>query len=410
MGVRAYLVVAIMVFAVTFVGSRGMLSWPYQEWSQTSALFHQRLDLTGPVAAFFGAYFSGRLTPPSRVFARPKFQRDSLQFLRQNLLPLCLVIAIAYILALTPILVLTARSATYGSLDVGVALSGLIALFAITALSWLLGLTVRSAFVAPVAFALALGTTIAGYSGDTLAAIAPVLYISPTLGFHESGALVLFRTAFSFVVIVATLAVATGILSRREYRRQMPSLTHSMIWLAPVAFIVVGVWHTPALFVADSHLPKKCEEVSGVQVCVHDGHRSQLSSLVKAVRPIISAVGASNLPFDRIYDRALAGPTVRPDDSHTYYYDMSPTLPIGSNVSDLADVISGFDGCQMSFDLNARNASTMNMRLLADRIQGTTGHYPDNPFAALSDDDLRTWITAHLAPVRACAVSDSMLP
>ncbi len=89
-------------------------------------------------------------------------------------------------------MVQTTRTATYGFLDVAVAVSGLAALIAYVVAGWLLGLVARTAFVAPVAFAL----TIAGYNGDKLAAVAPVLHISPTLGLHESGPLVTFRIAF----------------------------------------------------------------------------------------------------------------------------------------------------------------------------------------------------------------------
>src|SRR5262245_15362591 len=92
LGITFFAVAGLAVFWLTFASVYQMLSWPYQEWSGTSALFHQRLDLTGPVVAFVGAYFGGRLTPPTRPFARPKFPRDRGQFLAQNLVPLAVVV------------------------------------------------------------------------------------------------------------------------------------------------------------------------------------------------------------------------------------------------------------------------------------------------------------------------------
>jgi hypothetical protein len=410
LGYRPYAVAGLVVLGVTLLGTRQMLAWPYQEWPGTSALFHQRLDLAGPVAAFFGAYVSGRLTPPSRLFAQPRFARDHAQFILQNLLPLAAVTTAAYVAGLVPALVLTVKTATYGSLDLAVAATGLLGLQAYLVSGWLLGLLARTAFIAPVAFALAFAATLAGYSGDTFAALAPVLHISPMLGFHEAGPLVTFRIAFLFILVVVGLLAANGILARRGFDRRAPGLRHAALWLLPVAFLVFGLVRTPALFAGDAELPSVCGDASGVQVCVHQGHRSQLAPLVSTVEPVLDRVGAQNLPFDRIVDRALRGPYVRPDDSHTFYYDLSPTLSIDSPMSEIAGIAAGADACRSRFELNADNEQTRNMWMLARRLAGDHKNGPDKRFGALSDAELRTWVTAHRQQVASCGVTGDILP
>jgi hypothetical protein len=174
--------------------------------------------------------------------------------------------------------------------------------------------------------------------------------------------------------------------------------------------MVLGVANTPALFAGDAELPKSCRTIDRVEYCVHVGHASQLPELVSTVEPVVSAYGAANLPFDRIYDRALAGPFVRPNDDRTFYYDMGPTLPIDAGVSELAGVSAGGVGCQKLYSLNEQNEFTRNMRMLADRLEGTSDRTPGNPFTGLSASRLSAWVTAHRAQVRSCGIGDSELP
>ncbi|MEV8517264.1 hypothetical protein [Dactylosporangium sp. NPDC051484] len=404
LGAPFYVLAGLAVFGLTFATVFQMLSWPYQEWAGTSALFHQRLDLTGPLVAFLGAYLGGRLTPPTRPFALPKFPRDRGQFLAQNLVPLAAVVTVGYLLALAPVLAMTLRSATYGTLDLAVAATGLLALNAFLILGWLIGLITRSAFIAPAAFALALVTTFAGYSGDTFAAVAPVLHIPPRLGFHEAPTLVIFRIAFIVVLSVIALTAADGILSHRRFDRRWPAPSRALIWLVPLAFLTVGVANKPALFVEDASTPTVCGAVAGMKVCVHKGHETQLAALVGAIEPIVAVVGTEGFPFRQVYDRALKLPSLSADEATTFYYDLSPTLDIVSSRSEFVFIAAGGNACLSTFGLNINNDQTRTMRMLESRLEGDHSTGQAGRFASMSDAELKVWIASHRTQVSQCAI------
>jgi len=110
-GRPGFLVAGVLVFGVTLLRTGEALSWSYQEWAYTNGLFEGfALALTGPIAAAFGAFLSGRLTPPSRLYALPRFSRDTVQFLAQSLTPAVLVVTSGYLLALVPVVVQTYRT------------------------------------------------------------------------------------------------------------------------------------------------------------------------------------------------------------------------------------------------------------------------------------------------------------
>ncbi|XVU26673.1 hypothetical protein ACQPZJ_06370 [Actinoplanes sp. CA-054009] len=334
-----------------------------------------------------------------------------MRYLARNLLPLTAVIAAAYVAALLPVLFLTVRSATYGSIDLAVLLSGMLGLVAFIAGGWLLGLIMRSAFAAPVAFALAMVTTFLGYSGDTFAATAPVLHVSPTLGYHESAPLVWFRIAFLVVVVAVIVATADGVLGRRQFKRLAPRPGRVALWLLPVGLAVVATANTPALFAPDSDAPRVCQTEAGVEFCVHQGHRTQLAAMVDAVTPTLALVGGPPaLPFDRIYDRSLRASASADDREHTFFYDLSATLDVSTSRSEIVAVAAGLDGCQSRFELDPDQDEVRNMWMLAQRLDGDRSAGADSRFGDLSDTQLKAWLAANRPSVDECAITGDLLP
>lgn len=406
-----YLTAGLLVGLVALLGNSSSYGWSYQLWDLTSAAFHQRLDLAGPVAAFAGAYIAGRLTPPDRIFSLPRFPRDAFAYAASQLVPLTLACLGGYLLGMTPLLVLTAQSATYGRLDMPVAATGLLGLVAFLVVGWAMGVVARSALVAPLAFAVAFVATLAGYSGDAYAAVLPVLYITPPLGYEQAVPLTVFRLGFFFAASVLVLLGATSVLRRRTFGRRPPG--PMLLAAAPlVALVVVAVSTRPALLQEDLEASSVCRTENAVEYCVHQGNARQLNGMIASVDPVMDRYGVTNAPFDRVFDLSLKPSVPDADAQTTYFYDLGPSLTPEGGVSNVADTLAGVITCLREFrDRPDAPEMTAAADLSARLLNGPTSTAPAaSGLAALTEPELRTWVSQHVGAIRACAITDSDLP
>jgi hypothetical protein len=410
LGARVFLVAGVLLFGVTLLRTWEALSWSYQEWSYTNGLFEGfALALTGPIAAAFGAFLSGRLTPPSRLYALPRFSRDTVQFLAQSLAPAVLVVTSAYLLALVPVVVQTYRTATAGSLDPVNAASGVLVLNTLLVTGWLIGLFAQSAFAAPVAFGAAFAATLVGYGVNTWNAVTPVTADMGVVGVVETQALKTFRLSFFFVVLVVALLTAGAVLTSRGFERRLPPVRVAALWLLPAAFLVVGIGQPPAAVVRETGPPRICRDVNGMEFCMHRAHEKDLDALVEEVAPIIAVVGKENLPFDRIHDWSLSDGSIPPKDPTVFYADASPKYGVVGARDLIANQVSGTDVCAARPG-RQESEQGFNSFMLSVRLNGDREDRPDNRFGPLSDDQLRQWLAEHRSQVNSCDITNDLLP
>ena len=87
----------ILCCGLPLAGTWPMQNWLFQEWERTSSEFLLQLPVVAPVAAGFGAYYAGRVTPPSRIFAQRLGNRGGAAILTRHLAMLVTTAVMAYL-------------------------------------------------------------------------------------------------------------------------------------------------------------------------------------------------------------------------------------------------------------------------------------------------------------------------
>ncbi|WP_433470783.1 hypothetical protein [Saccharomonospora azurea] len=403
------------VLVIVLSGTWESLSWPYQEWQYTSAQFHQQTALAAPACAAWAAVVAGRLTSPSRIFAPAVGQRMGAPVVRQHLVPLGAVLVGSYLLGLAPLVAVTVIDAEFGGPDLLVMLSGLLGISASITVGYLIGVLARSAFIAPVAFLLFFAFTVLGSTGDTYAAVVPVLRIDPELGQVENPAMVLFRCAFFLLVTIAAAMIAAQVLAHRAPRARRGWTTTAALTAIPVALAVLGVSTTPDLFRLPADPPRQCAERHGIEYCVHQGHSSQLDGLIAALDPVFTARGPQE-QVKRVYDRALlyADPLTVPETTHVAI--LTPDTSPASEASFVAGKLAAMDVCAEQYP--RREVAYSGGDHPYDRAGDLAvwlehhAHVLDdtNSFNGVDTDTMREWITTHSEEIRTCSLDTVELP
>jgi hypothetical protein len=410
LGAPVFVAAGVLVLAVTLARTAPVLFWDYQGWEQTNSLFERfALDFTGPVAAAFGAYLSGRLTPPSRPYAMPRLSRDTVTYLAHALGPAGLVVTAGYLFALVPVVVQTFRTATWGTFDPLPAVSGTLVLNTLLVLGWLLGLVLQSALAAPLAFVLGYAATVIGYTTAALNFATPVIAEGGVAGSEVTGPFLALRISFFFLVLVVALLTARANLTTRGFNRRLPRPQHAALWLLPIALLVAGLARPLPSTVREADPPRTCRVESGIEFCVHQANEKAFDALIADATPMIELVGADNLGFDRVYDSSLSDGTFPPSDPRIFYVGVSPEWGVAGAGSTMAQQLSGTEVCVTRTDRTSTEQE-FNAFMLFIRLQGDRQERPDNRFAVLSDDDLRQWLAEHRTRVNACDITDDLLP
>ncbi|MBB5958454.1 hypothetical protein FHS29_005062 [Saccharothrix tamanrassetensis] len=413
LGAWPVLLPALAITGVVVAATGRMRSWPYQEWVQTSAEFHQQNVFTAPIAAAAATYFAGRLLPPSRVFALPSAARAGRQTVAQHLGLLIGVFVAAYLLGLLPLVVVTVSDAEHGGPDIGAMLTGVLGLALATAVGYLVGAVTRTALTAPLSFVLLFGAAVVGSSGDTFSSLAPVLYITPVLGSVQSTPFVVYRLAFLTVCAIAVVWTAVGLLRRHRVSGRFRGAAALLPLLLPAVLAVPPLLSKPALFAYEAEVPQVCRAAGGVEYCVHGGHRSRLDLLVAATDAAVQRYGRP-APFTRVYDEALRGRPVdgtdewRPEAPDTVLWiPIQPQNPTETRPVQAVYVLSGSGACRRLGDA----ADPESVRLADDLggwLAGTVRSH--NAFAGLPDSAVRQWIAANVDRIAGCTLTPESLP
>jgi hypothetical protein len=410
LGWPVFLAAGGVVFLITLARTMPVLSWQYQGWAETNSVFERfAIDFTAPAAAAFAAYLSGRLTPPTRPFALPRFSRDTAAYLAQAIIPASLVVTVGYLLALVPVIIQTYRTATWGTLDLAALATGVLVLNTEMVLGWLLGLLLQSALAAPLAFVLGYAATVVGYVSYNLNFITPVIAESGAPGREMPTEFRLLRIAFFFLVLVVALLTASGHLSTRDFSRRLPRIRHAALWLVPMALLVGGLVRPLPGNVRSADPPRACKQETGIKFCVHQADAKALDALIADVSPVVERVGADNVGFDQVHDWALSDGMEPQTDPRVYYVSISAEWGVADSGSTLARKIAGSEVCATRPG-RTESPQEFNAFMLSMRIEGDREERPDNRFAKLTDEQLRQWLVRHRGQVDTCDITDDLLP
>ncbi|WP_091450086.1 hypothetical protein [Actinokineospora iranica] len=406
------LVPSFLITVTVLMSTITMRGWEFQEWVRTSAEFHQQNAFVGPIAAAAATYWAGRLTPPQRVFAQPFAARNGHKVVILHLGTLMTAFLISYSVGFIPIVAATVRLAEYGGPAPLVIASGYLGVMAATAFGYFIGVIGRTALLAPVSFVLMFGVAVLGTGGDTFSALVPVLHITPSLGSVETVPFVSYRLAFLVLVIVSFVLTCVGIVKRQRSGTRFPPLRTLVALPLVVLLVIPPLVHPPALFAFEVDPPRVCLNEQGVEYCVHEGHRSQLSNIVSAVDPLIKIHGS--VSDVRIVDEALRGAYVNFDDRMSVYamsnfiwYPVDPFNSAESSIRLVSSHLSGLARCRQErkYDVSADLASDLEQWL---RTSGST--YGENVFQGRTVEVVKTWIAQHKQAIETCSLTASQLP
>lgn len=371
---------AASVFAIALLGTWSMLSWPFQEWVRTSAMFHQQTAISLPVAgaaatlvAVLNARSGDRGTKP--------------------LLVLHFWVVVAHIAGLVPLVVATVTTARTGGPDLAAMLTGPLGLTAAIACGYLAGFHWQSLLAVPATATLLTAATFFGASTDAAAAVIPAQYMTATLGQLPSGAIVAYRVAF----LVTLTVVATWLITR-------PRAFPVGVGVVAVA-VALPVATTPALFVLDTDPPRTCTAQAGVHYCVHDGHSQTLDEVVAGMSRLATRYGPLTARLDRTYDVALAGAADLDgarDSARTLWFDISPDRSPAEELPFVADLLAGAGACANG-STGAAYARQLGDWLMAE----DTGA---NAFHGVPVDVMHDWIGANQPAINTCALDTGLLP
>ncbi|MFJ6674723.1 hypothetical protein ACIQMJ_26800 [Actinosynnema sp. NPDC091369] len=418
-GPVAVLLPAAAIAVVVLWGSGPMLSWPYQEWIRTSAEFHQQNAFAAPIAAAAATCVAGRLTPPTRIFALPVAARSGTPTVRRHLAVLVTSFVVAYLLGLLPLVVATIRDAEHGGPSIGVMVTGLLGIVTATALGYLIGVLCRTALAVPLTFVLVFGVTLLGTSGDTFAALSPVLQLEPGLGRTETLPFVAYRLAFLSSLVVTTAWAAVKVLRNHRANSPLPPLKTLLPLVLPVLLIVPPLVDKPALFAYEADPAQVCRTERDVRYCVHAGHRSRLDLLVESTDAKLVRYGAPTPKITKVYDEAIrghipgTGDEWRRNNEGIVWIPIQPQSPAEANATPVVNILSGMSTCHLPRPGRPGPADPQATRLASEfrewliRPGDTT---PGSAFHGIPEPVVREWISSNRQKIEECSLGSGDLP
>lgn len=410
---------AAVVTVVVLLGTGPMLSWPYQEWIQTSAEFHQQNAFAAPIAAAVATYFAGRLTPPTRVFAFPVAARSGYHTARRHLSVLTISFVAAYLLGLIPLLVATIRDAEHGGPAVGVMATGVLGIIMAITCGYLIGVLCRTALAVPVSFVLIFGVTVLGTSGDTFAALSPVLRMRPNLGRIETYPFVAYRIAFLSLLILATVWAAVLVLRRHRAGTWAPPWTAVLPLALPLMMIVPPLVDKPALFAFEDAPERVCLEERNVEYCVHAGHQSRLQLMAESSTARLALYGSQTEKVTRVYDEAIRGQAIGAGDDWRksrdglVWFPIQPQTATEEAAAPIINILSGVSACHLRRADFADPAVQQALQLaneLGNWLDRRGKPEPGTVFYGISVPAMQEWIRVHRDEIDGCTLGEQDLP
>lgn len=393
------LAIIIVVLGMTW----SMLGWPYPLWVQTSAQFHQQFTWAGLIAATSACWYATVLHAKDRIWAQPHAPRLGTPAAVRHLITLVCWFVGAYLVALLPLVVSTMDG--IGTPDPLAMLSGVLAMIAATTLGYALGTLIPSAVMVPLVAVGCYALLVAGGTqGERLAAVAPVLYLDPELGQHESLPLLMFRVALFAVLTVAAAGLAARAMTRTQPWRLV-------VYLAvPAALVAAALVRRPAVFVADAHPPTTCTEQRGIRYCVHVENRPRLAELVRSTDPVIVRFGTKPANIDQIWDQSLTAQPI--DAERARGVELAWLEPDGTIQSDIATTAAGVYACAFAEPSPIRSEEDTERLTQAaiDLSEYLTTGALTGTLSTLSARDVQRWLARHQDQLHACTLTPDQLP
>lgn len=398
---------AIMVVVVAMTWP--MVGWPYPLWVQTSAQFHQQFTWAGLIAGTAACWYATVLHSRDRIWAQPRSPRSGASVATRHLTTLVGWFVGAYLAALVPLVVSTVLAGGIGTPDPLAMLSGVLAMVAATALGYALGTVAPSAAMVPVVAAGFYALLVVGSAGgENYAAIAPVLYLEPELGQHESLPLLVFRIALFIVLTVAAVSLAGKSLHRHQFhpwRRVADVVACAAI---PAALIVISLTRPPVVFTADAPQPASCTERRDIHYCVHPDNHPRLAELVRTVDPLIARFGTKPANLDQVWDQTL---TLRPIDVDIARgLEVAWLNPDGTTHTQVATTIAGLYACTTPGTQRTEEDIEKVTQVAADISDFLSTGTPVGTLSGMSGQDVRQWIAKHQKQLHICTLTPDQLP
>lgn len=393
---------AIVVVVVGMTWPR--LGWPYPLWTQTSGQFHQQFAFAGMIAGTAACWYATVMHAKDRIWVRPGAPRLGAPAAALHLTMLTSWFVGAYVVALMPLVVSTVVHDGIGSPDPLVMLSGVLAMAASVALGYAAGTMIPSIVMVPVTAVGFYALLVAGnISGAPMAAIAPHLWMEPSLGDRESLPLVMFRIALFFAVAVAAAVLAARAMPRPRISRSL--LDAAACFAVPALLVAFSAMRPPVVYTSEARI-ESCVEQREIRYCVHRDNAPRLGDLIRVVDPVIARFGVKPSNVDEIRDAALF------DTFTSLYGDDGRELvwldPDGTIWTAVAGTVSGDDACHWEGEYDDfQNLISGFESDIYDYLE--TGS-PSGSLASMSVREVQEWLAINQKQLHDCTLTAEQLP
>ncbi|MBB5157124.1 hypothetical protein [Saccharopolyspora phatthalungensis] len=413
-GLLPTLLPALIIGILTLGQTRKYWALPYQEWANTSSQVHEQLLLIAPIAAAAATYYAGRLTHSSRIFALPNSVRAGLPVTVRHLAVLGIPLMFAYLLGMTPLLIITAQTAGTGGPDLLAMLSGVTGLAASIAAGYTAGVLTGTAWTTPLTFILGFLAMQLNAGRDAFVATVPVTHVPADLGRMENPPLNVYRIAFFLLIVMACGVIASRAMRRRR-KLGVPSPMSAAIALVVAVMVALPAISTPALLAEEQHPPLSCVD-QRVRYCVHAGRSSELGSVAEAGDTVLAVYGEKPAFLEEVLDVAARKGVSGANFGNTAWVPLSPYNSTGATTQHaLAGYLSGDVACAQK--LAAGGPVERTPMRLSDELEqwllkqaGDPSPGPPSRFDQLDPRLVRAWIAKHEPRIASCSLTEQNLP
>jgi hypothetical protein len=371
---------------------------------QTSSQFHQQFAFAGMIAGTAACWYATVMHAKDRIWVRPGAPRLGAPAAALHLTMLTGWFVGAYLVALAPLTVSTVVHDAIGSPDPLVMLSGVLAMAAAVTLGYAAGTVIPSLTTVPVVAVGFYALLVAGnISGEPMAAVAPHLWMEPSLGDRESFPLVMFRIALFFAVAVAAAVLAARAMTRPRIPRSL--VDAAVCFAVPAMLVAFSAVRPPVVYTSEARIAS-CVERREIRYCVHRDNAPRLDDLIRLVDPVIARFGTKPSNVDEILDVALF------DTLNGFYGDDGRELvwldPDGTIWTAVAGTVSGDDACHWEgeYDDFQNLISAFESDIYDYLMTGT----PGGSLAAMSVSEVQEWLAAHQEQLHSCTLTEDQLP
>lgn len=419
---RQFWLPAFLVGAASLAAEYRLLRWPLAEWVQTSAAVHNSVVLAGPVAVAASCLVAVRLGSRSNLLAATHAVRTGRSLPLLHIGMLVALMVSAQLLALSPLLVDTARRARWGGPDwMGIAL-GVAALAGFASLGYFLGLLFPSLLLPPVLAVLVfVGIQVpAVYRDLGWQLLSPMNHRAPFLGQHENPVALLLQVGLYVTLVVAATCGACLLWRNRRTDTRWPSGTALTAFALPVVTVsALVLFALVPRSLEDTERPGRCERIAGAELCLHVGH----SGAVPEFRTVLHqarelSAGRGRFPA-RLVDGALMGWAQRQAQDHeVLVFDVWPD---GGNVDSLSHRLAGWVAGECP--RGSRTKITEHEELaegIREWFRAETGGSPQqlegggavlrDRLTALSPEQAGRWLERHERKIADCELTRADLP